>query len=71
MSLRLKIIESQVVNHVISESEFNKDYCHLGCDAMQNGRQAAIFQRMLELLVGDVSIDVIVPDNFLKLLYNI
>jgi hypothetical protein len=35
---------------------------------MQNGRQIAIFQRMLELLVGDVSIDFIVLDNFLNLL---
>jgi len=69
MSLRLKIIEfSRVVSHVISESEFHKDYCHLRCDAMQNGRQEATFQRMLELLVGDVSIDFIVPDIFLKLL---
>lgn len=69
MSLRLKIIEfSWVVSHVISDSEFIKDYCHLRFDAMQNGRQVPIFQRLLELLVGDVSIDVIVSYNFLKFL---
>jgi len=35
---------------------------------MQNGRQIVTFQRVLELLVGDVSIDITVPDSFLKLL---
>lgn len=62
------IESSRVVSRVISESGFNKDYCHLRCDAMQNGRQVATFQRMLELLVDEVSKDIIVPDNFLKLL---